>query len=120
MKIRNGFVSNSSSSSFCAYGTQQSVEGIKTILQERYPDFDKHIGEKTCNEDILSFLDDKFEYDADISIMFGNYSYFYIGRKFNSIRDDETGGQFKKTTEDKLAKVLGFVGIYDIEARIEY
>ena len=87
MKKRNGFVSNSSSTSFCIYGA--SVED---------------------------------ELDAKLPEGFGywygdpNYSprQIYIGREWSSIKDDETGKQFKDNVKETLKKLLG----KDIKCRI--
>jgi len=86
MKIRNGFVSNSSTSSFCIFGI---------FLSDRNMDED---------------LEKKVE-DAGLEFLYGP-SYpdsVYIGRSFSSIKDDETGGQFKDDVREKL-KALGIPG----------
>jgi hypothetical protein len=91
MKIRVGFVSNSSSSSFCIYGTTISKIDIEKITGE---DFDYDTGKL---EDITGL-----ECFAP-----GEGSTIYIGRSYSSIRDDESGKQFKDSVENALKKSLG-------------
>ena len=85
MKIRNGFVSNSSSSSFLIYGTQ--VEGV----------YDYEKMEEMCDK----LKDNELRY-------FGSSDMgFYIGRSWGSVRDNETGKAFKESVEKGVEAVLG-------------
>lgn len=79
MKIRLGFVSNSSSSSFCIWGV--------------YLDRDKY-----------RELEETIE-DTDLEIHSTPWDSYAVGRCFSSIKDDETGAQFKQGVVDKLALV---------------
>jgi len=82
MKIRNGFVSNSSSSSFCIYGT--------------------NIGE---NRDEVEIIEEKIrELGLKLEVHYGEYTR-YVGRSWSSIGDDETGKQFKASVKDAVAKL---------------
>ena len=84
MKIRTGFVSNSSSSSFCIYGTY--------IQNKNY-------------DDIEQIMNDTKGFSWSCG---GEYSEgIYVGRTFTSIGDNETGSEFKKTTEETLKKKFG-------------
>ena len=83
MKIRNGFVSNSSSTSFCIYGASMSY----STLNEK--------GEAVEKAD----LDYHQEYqESDTAI---------VGRNPDSLKDDETGAQFKQSVKDKLKEIFG-------------
>lgn len=81
MKIRNGFVSNSSSSSFCIYGTE-----IK-------------ISEEDLDQEKLKTM--------SIRIVYGPYDSVFLGRDWTSIEDDETGRQFKEKVEKEVEELLG-------------
>lgn len=87
MKIRSGFVSNSSSSSFCIYGV-------------------------SLNDNVnLDFLPQDKWGDPEIEIegleihRYSDYG-FYIGRSWDTVKDDETGAMFKKDVEDKLKEAF--------------
>ena len=89
MKYRKGFVSNSSSSSFCIYGTDIEEEEYRKLNAD-----DNEDGEDKLKGTCLSLE----------SIM---GEAFWIGREYSSIEDDETGAQFKKRVEEDIEKVLG-------------
>jgi hypothetical protein len=93
MKIRNGFVSNSSSSSFLIYGTTIDISDIDM------PD---------DVEDSYEYLEEKFK-DTDINVYYvgDDDGYYYIGKSWSNIGDDETGKQFKNNVENILKEKLG-------------
>lgn len=99
MKIRSGFVSNSSTSSFCIYGAEPPDEWIEKLDEE---DTKEHAGElvRDFNKENGTHL-----------LVEGGPSYlgytFYIGREWCCIEDDETGGQFKMSIEQALEKLFG-------------
>lgn len=79
MKIRVGFVSNSSSVSFCIYGIW--VDHPEESLSE--------LAEK------LGLFYHRDQYGDGLC----------IGREWSSIGDDETGKQFKEVTQEKINKL---------------
>jgi hypothetical protein len=81
MKIRNGFVSNSSTTSFCIYGINGSDDDDAKI---------------TWNDD--SGVKSYHNYEIG-----DNY---YIGIPLTSMKDDETFGQFKERVRNTLRKKL--------------
>jgi hypothetical protein len=91
MKIRLGFVSNSSSSSFCIYGCSFGREEIQKLLNadEEYG-FDSYDFEKKYNIECYDFENE-----------------YYIGKSFTKIQDNQTGKQFKEEIETKLKTIFG-------------
>lgn len=84
MKTRQGFVSNSSSSSFCIYGIYVEEEKIENRNQF----------EKNCIE-------------IGLEVHESPYGSPCIGRSYSTIKDDETGKSFKDSVKEKLSK-LGY------------
>jgi len=103
MKTRHGLVSNSSSSSFCIYGTQlegNKIEKLKKFLS---------IEEDAC----YSELAETFNYGeatknigVELTAAFSGES-LYIGRSWSGVKDDETGKQFKDSIEKIIESIFG-------------
>lgn len=85
MKIRNGFVSNSSSSSFLIYGAE--------ISEIDFPNKDEIL-------DSEKWQDLSFERQPDCE-------YVYVGISWGSVKDDETGLQFKQRVEKQIKEMCG-------------
>lgn len=96
MKIRTGFVSNSSSSSFMIYGIMidhsKFTEMFKTYLKEGYDYVEPD--DVITRETGLTWLHTPDGEDQ-----------WCIGRSWDDIKDDETGRQFKADVETKLSKL---------------
>jgi hypothetical protein len=103
MKIRSGFVSNSSSSSFCIYGACIETSKLESLLNK---------------------LDIKLEYDYDEDYLYtiekiaekiglDAYGYddfgYFVGLSLTQMEMDETMRQFQKKIDDKL-KLIGIDG----------
>jgi len=83
MKIRTCFVSNSSSSSFCIYGT-----------------YFEELSEKKLNGKIVKKLNELGFYLGSGPNDLGDG--IYVGRNATSIEDNETGKEFKNSTLKEL------------------
>jgi hypothetical protein len=109
MKIRHGFVSNSSSSSFCIYGSQVEVEDLMKAAKALDIEFDE---EDFDDYDIGEQIESKT--DLEYHSMMGEY--YYIGRSYSNIKDDETGKQFKESVVNAFEKLgLGALKLGEIE-----
>lgn len=109
MKIRKGFVSNSSSTSFCLYGYRIPGDDVKEFASNLLDEYDKFKVESTEMYDptsdefdfcaVLTLIDNKHSKSPnDISIVFDAYSEdCYYGRDPESLRDDENGKEFKES-----------------------
>ena len=88
MKVRNGFVSNSSTCSFTIYGTLISDEDISND-----EDIDSIIpkGSKLYTHYLPDYYDERG----------------VIGREWRTIGDNETGKEFKESIEKELEVIFG-------------
>lgn len=101
IKTRLGFVSNSSSSSFLIYG----ISINKSEIIDKYIE----ISGENLTEDERDDLDVWGIIDEILPDMEYHRPYDggYIGKSWDSIRDDQTGLQFKQEIEEQLKKVFG-------------
>lgn len=99
MKIRAGFVSNSSSSSFCIYGayirdSERNAIAEKAGVEHEELDLceviEEYLSKNKINCEVHSA-----PYDSSV----------YVGRSWDSIKDNETGGDFKKSVEESLKDI---------------
>jgi len=127
MKVRKGFVSNSSSCSFLIYGINIENEEFDAdeILQ---PEFKKEYVEKNeCYSDsekytFVGLSDYLYDYTSKdipsskrekilVDIVLRGYQpseYYpvYIGRSYDTIEDGETGAEFKENTKEALRQIF--------------
>jgi len=102
MKVRNGFVSNSSTSSFLIYGIcfeseDEFREALNMEVENDDDDTDVwEIGYELGKELDMECL---WPYDGDYGC--------YIGVSWDQVKDDETGAEFKARVEKKLKEKFG-------------
>ena len=100
MKIRLGFVSNSSSSSFCIYGAEL---GHSFTDEENNEDYIEYDGEKHKIEELENIIS---RLKLNVKVYDWSDLPIYIGGSFKDIKDEETGLQFKKRIENDLRTLL--------------
>jgi len=124
MKVRNGLISNSSSSSFLIYGTSFDTPHKKKFneiftkeAQVKIWDANKEyfdaktieeFGEEVCEHitDCSDSLIDTVEALIDTVKAPDEWDMTFIGNSWSSVKDDETGAQFKERTEKELKKIF--------------
>lgn len=94
MKIRTSFVANSSTTSFCIYGTV--IEKAKCEEMELQSSYDSRIRDAG-----LSAWHNPWAYE------YGPYDDMYVGVPWKNVEDEETGAEFKQRVEQLLANLVG-------------
>jgi hypothetical protein len=107
MKIRNGFVSNSSSSSFLLYGVylddgSEAVDGYNFLVR-------KGLVEEPEVDSIHELYG---VFDLEIHAPWGEE--VYIGLSWDEVGDDETGREFKERAERLIKRIMPkYTGSFD-------
>lgn len=96
MKTRQGFVSNSSTSSFCIFGAEFELEEFLKGFEKKKKENDE---EDEDGED----MERAYEYAEKIGLEFyscGEYSdCVYAGLSWSTVEDNETGKEFKDSVK---------------------
>jgi hypothetical protein len=104
MKMRYGFVSNSSSTSFCIYGVCVDRSKVlscqeliaKGLLKEENFKYKSYMDEPSVYMEKLGLTVETGRDGGDL----------YIGNNWTSVKDEETGLQFKERTIKALKQVF--------------
>jgi hypothetical protein len=98
MKVRLGFVSNSSSCSFCIYGAYLDSKTAASMM--KVPD----------DADLEEFLSEAARpLGLEVESPMDSYCY-YVGVPYEDMKDEETKRAFKQRIEKAICKFLGIEG----------
>lgn len=110
MKIRTGFVSNSSSSSFAIFGIEESSSTLAEYLAAMSvkPVLPEGVEPEDVEEDeIDSYQVKELIEEKGLACYDDDSGTLYVGLDFDSLGDDETKNQFKARIAAKLKEIFG-------------
>lgn len=109
MKLRKGFVSNSSSSSFAIFGIEESASTLAEMLSEKMekkalPD---GVDPEDAEDEIDSWSVKEIIEEKGLSCYDDEGGTLYVGLDVFGMEEDETKRQFKARISAKLKEVFG-------------
>lgn len=95
MKVRKGFVSNSSSSSFCVVGKQYNEEDYEKIFND-------------------------LDWESPIyGVRITEYDPYTVGLDINKMKDEETLAEFKKRAYEEIHKIDKDIKLEEISIHVD-
>ena len=109
---RMGFVANSSSSSFLIYGIYLKEEKLKKLVEKSAHPYIVEQREKWGVDDAVEILCEINGLFASVGDPNAWEDGLYIGASWDSVKDDETGAEFKARVQDLIESYLGKIKGY--------
>jgi len=97
MKIRRGFVSNSSSSSFCIMGSQFVEDDFPIVNDMEFEDLGEYLE---------SFIDSKEGTKLQMKYGIENKNFCYVGIQVNALDESKTIAQLKIEVEKEMRELF--------------
>ena len=104
MKLRQGFVSNSSTSSFLMFGICAEGEELLQALKENGVIEDDSITDLFDWEWDTRTLENK---GFDLESPYDGECGMYVGKSWSKVGDDQTGSQFKEQVQNEIQELFG-------------
>lgn len=105
MKLRKGFVSNSSTSSFLIYGTIVDEDRLKQAVEKNNLLADGEDIDQMGQWELTDIVEEALGLSGLLPYD-GSYG-TYFGESWSSVKDEETGYQFKQRVGKKLKEFFG-------------
>ena len=114
-KIRSGFVSNSSSSSFVIYGVCLDGEKIFEMAKDTFYDLSDMDKDDLEDLDAYELLNELLQLELYKDLFFASDGdgRYYVGASYTDFKDDETYLEFKDRIKQNLIDLTGDMSVYE-------